>query len=102
VDTSRILAAAQDVQRAQAELAAAEARLEAVIGRRSPGRPKKGNPRGTVAQAVREALARGAMEFAEVAAKAGGNKLAVRSALKKGRARGEVKFAGGKYSLVRK
>lgn len=118
IQSSRVLEIAERIVGLRTELAAREAELARLLGN-GPG-PRRGRPPGTgktgsdgthasepVSIRVRRTLAaRGPMEFGELYTtilKTGeATKFAVKSALNKGRERGEIKFSGGRYSLLEK
>lgn len=100
--TQKLLEAAERVVRARAELAAAEAAFEALTGNKGPQErvpTKPQAPQGGVAETVRAILKRrpAGLAFGQLAELAGGNTVAVRSAVKKERERGHVVFEGGLY-----
>src|ERR1041385_7692598 len=110
---STLLALVSKVERLKAELKAAQAELlELVTGDSVPAKaqtsrrystrgtaPSGRAPHGSVADGVRKALASGPRAFGEIAAKVGGNKTTIKSALNKGRERGEFFFADGVYGM---
>ena len=109
---STLLALVTKVERLKAELKAAQAELLTMIGvdgasaTSAAPRTKRGAqsasgraPHGSVADGVRKALASGPRAFGEIAARVGGNKTTIKSALNKGRERGEFFFADGVYGM---